>query len=72
MDNKILNEHLNESERAVALGHDHISRQRMIVENLKGQGLEAAASKQLLETFLEIQKAHEERRDRLKQELGLL
>jgi hypothetical protein len=59
------------AEHVVALGLEHIARQRGIIDTLKNGGHDTASAEDLLHTLLETQVLHEEHRDRLRAELGL-
>jgi len=54
--------HLEETDRHIALGKEHLARQREIINELDREGHDTFAAKQWLKTFLETQAAHEENR----------
>jgi hypothetical protein len=62
--------HLEETDRHIAVGREHIARQREIINELDREGHDTSAAKQLLETFLETQAAHEDNRRMLLEELS--
>jgi hypothetical protein len=62
--------HLEETDRHIAIGKEHIIRQREIIDELDREGHDTSAAKQLLETFLETQAAHEDTRRIIDEELG--
>jgi hypothetical protein len=61
---------LDETERHVALGKEHIARQREIIADLDREGHDTSAAKELLESYLVTQAAHEEKRRTIIKELG--
>jgi hypothetical protein len=60
-------QHLAQAEQAVADGCRHIAGQRAVIDE---HGQETVEAERLLQTYLELQRMHEDHRDRLKQELG--
>jgi hypothetical protein len=63
-------QHLAQAEQAVADGCRHIAGQRAVIQKLDEHGQETVEAERLLQTYLELQRMHEDHRDRLKQELG--
>jgi hypothetical protein len=61
---------LEEIDRHIALGKEHIARQREIIEELDSEGHDTTAAKELLETFLATQAAHEEHQRTVIEDLG--
>jgi hypothetical protein len=61
---------LEEIDRQIALGKEHIAKQREMIEELDREGHDTSAAKELLETFLATQAAHEERQRTLIEDLG--
>jgi hypothetical protein len=72
MDRAMLVEHLEKAERHVALGEEHLERQRRVVAERQRQGLDANEAVDLLMRFEQLQTMHVAGRDRLRAELGAL
>jgi hypothetical protein len=70
MDQAMLRKHLMQARQAVALGAQHIARQKEIIANLERAGRDAVDATTLLELFVSLQVEHELHRDRLLKELG--
>jgi hypothetical protein len=70
-EHQLAEQRLKEAEDAVALGRVHVANQVRVLEELRRDGHDTSAAEELLETLLRSQELHEERRDRLRQELGL-
>jgi hypothetical protein len=68
----MLHQHFEEAKRHVALGEEHISRQRGIIAQLERDGHDATEAKTLLEQFQEIQKMRIAHRYRFARELGMV
>jgi chromosome segregation ATPase len=58
-------QHLAEAEDHVAIGMEHIGRQREIVTQLEREGRDVAQARALLEQFEQLQEMHVTDRDRL-------
>ena len=69
MDRELALKHLVQAEAAVARGLQHIAEQQLRIARRWGDAHDAAEAKQLLRTFLDLQRSHEEHRDRLRAEL---
>ena len=69
MDRQMIVDHLAQAERHVALGAQHIARQREIIRELQGGGHNASEAKLLLAQFLDLQELHKADRSRLAEEL---
>ena len=65
MDRAWLEQQLADVERHVALGRDHIARQRQIVLDFELAGYDTATAQALLQTFEGMQKFHEAHAERL-------
>ena len=65
MDREQTLQHLAEAEHHVAIGADHVARQRELIARLQRDGHDAAQAKQLLEQFEQLQQMHIADRDRL-------
>jgi hypothetical protein len=73
MPNKeMLRSHLLMVERHVKRGLEMIKEQEERISRLQGGGVDAAGATNVLRQLLEIQELHEQHRDRLKRELGLI
>jgi len=70
MDRTVLVEHLVKAERHVALGEEHLERQRRVVAERQRQGLDTNEAVDLLMRFERLQTMHVAGRDRLRAELG--
>ena len=68
---QLIEQHLAQAEKDVALGLAHIEQQRRILSELKKGNHDTAAAEELLQTFLETQVLHQHDRDRLRGEIGL-
>ena len=66
----VIERHLAQAERAVALGTRHLDRQRGILVELEREGHNTVQAKELLVTFEESLALHIEDRDRLRKELA--
>ena len=64
-------QHLAQSERAVADGIKLIALQQRIVATLREGNRSTAVAEELLKTLIDSQTLHEGHRDRLRNELGL-
>lgn len=69
MDRCIVEKHLQQALEHVALGGQHIARQREIVAQLTNRGSDASDARRLLKVFEESQLLHVAHLDRLKAEL---
>ena len=69
MKRQLLEEHMAMSDRHVALGAQHIERQRKLVAELERDGHDTALAKWLLRQLEELQVLHIQTRDRLREEL---
>lgn len=67
----IWREHLAQAERHVALGEEHIAKQRGIVADLERDGHDISAARDLLDQLEQMQELHVANRDRLRKELGV-
>jgi hypothetical protein len=67
MDRQMLVDHLDQAERRVAQGAEHVARQRMLVNQLDCQARTQA--RELLAQFEEMQRMHIADRDRLRAKL---
>jgi hypothetical protein len=72
MDRATVTAHLAQAERHVALGEQHIARQREIVSELEDGSHDAVQARRLLAQFEELQALHIADRDRLRRELAEL
>jgi Spy/CpxP family protein refolding chaperone len=72
MDPEILQQHLFQAEEHVALGEQHISRQRELIAELDRDGHDTKEARQLLATFEQLQALHVEDRDRLRRKISVL
>jgi hypothetical protein len=70
IDRKLWHEHLAQTERHVAEGKQQVARQREIVAELERDGHNAAAARDLLRLFEEMQAMHIADRDRILEDLG--
>jgi hypothetical protein len=70
MDRAIVEEHLAQARRHIALGQKHIKRQTELIGELERDGHDAAESKRLLDLFKDVQAMHVAYRDRLLEEIG--
>jgi hypothetical protein len=70
MDKTMLENHLAQAERHVALGHEHVQNQRVLIVKLARDGHDTTMARKLLSQFEEIQRSHIADRDRLKDELA--
>jgi hypothetical protein len=69
MDREMLLRHLEEAERHIALGKQHIAHQEQIVEELARVGSDTAEARRLLDNFYRTQVQHIQHRDRICKEL---
>jgi hypothetical protein len=69
MDRATIAQHLAEAEGHVALGEQHITRQKQIIAELERDGHDTAEAKDLLSTFEATQVLHVADCDRLLEEL---
>ncbi|EJB06094.1 hypothetical protein GGI64_001894 [Rhizobium leguminosarum] len=69
MDRGMVEKHLQQAREHVALGGQHIARQREIVAQLTNRGSDASEAQRLLKVFEESQILHVAHLDRLKAEL---
>jgi Spy/CpxP family protein refolding chaperone len=69
MDRKIIADRLAQAERHVAQGDGHIKKQRELIAQLEENRFDTARAKELLDTFISLQKAHIAERDTLRGEL---
>jgi hypothetical protein len=65
----MIEDHLAQAERHVALGEEHVQNQRALVDKLARDGHDTAMARQLLSQFEDLQISHIADRDRLKKEL---
>jgi len=72
MDRATLEQRLRAAKAHVALGDDHIERQREVVSALKKDGKDATAAQTLLNTFRGLQEIHVANMLRLTDELAKL
>jgi hypothetical protein len=63
--------HLEQAERRIAEGKDHIARQEGIIARLVSCGHDTSEAEALLVTLLESQRLHEQHRRSILDELGL-
>jgi hypothetical protein len=63
---------LLQAQENVAVGQQHVDAQRRIVGELERAGGSTALARELLETFENVLRTHEEDRDRISAELGAL
>jgi hypothetical protein len=63
-------ERLEQAERYISGGREHIARQREMVSELGKEGLDTGLAKKLLACLLEIQAAHEDDRKTILDELA--
>ena len=70
MDRAMIEQHLNEAERDVALGVKHVNAQRAIVARRERRGLKTSRAEALLQILVEMQELHEKHRDQLVKELA--
>lgn len=70
MDRKLEQQHLQEAERHVAEGREHINKQRQIIAELERDGHDTSTARELLETLEQSQRMHEEHRAHIKAELA--
>ena len=70
VDRKILELHLQQAERHVAAGQEHVSRQGERVAQLERDGHDASDARKLLGLFEELEIMHIAHRDRLARQLG--
>jgi hypothetical protein len=66
----MLEEYYLQTQEHVALGAQHLARQREIVAELQKEGCPTKEARELLSVFSDLQDAHIAHRDRLKQELA--
>jgi hypothetical protein len=69
MDRVSLTRHLEEAERQVAQGKEHIARQQAVIFQLARDGHDTAQAESLLEALLESQGLHEQHRGWLLRQL---
>src|SRR4051812_49110841 len=69
VDEIMIQDHLDLAEGHVRLGLEHIAKQRVIIAELEGNGLDTSLAREVLATFEGMQKAHVADRDRLRLEL---
>jgi hypothetical protein len=70
--NRELNlKHLEQAERRIAEGKDHIARQEGIIARLVSRGHDTSEAEVLLATLLNSQRLHEQHRRSILGELGL-
>jgi hypothetical protein len=69
MDRKLEQRHLQEAERHVAQGLEHIDKERRIIAELDRDGHDTSTARELLKTLEQSQRMHEEHRDHIKAEL---
>ncbi|TGP48268.1 hypothetical protein EN873_35320 [bacterium M00.F.Ca.ET.230.01.1.1] len=62
---------LEEVERHVRRGLEHIARQREIIAHFQGKGYSTDEAEEMLTTLLGLQRQHEAHREHLLQKLGL-
>jgi hypothetical protein len=67
----MLQEHLARAERHVAVGEEHLKRQRRVVAQRRRQRLDVHEAMVVLMQFESLQDKHIADRDRLRKELGL-
>jgi len=53
---------LEEAERHISVGREHIARQREMISELEQERLDTSLAKKLLACLLEVQAAHEDNR----------
>jgi hypothetical protein len=70
IDRKLWHEHLAQADRHVAEGKQQVARQREIVAKLERDGHNAAAPRDLLRLFEEMQAMYIADRDRILKDLG--
>jgi hypothetical protein len=70
IDRKLWHEHLAQADRHVAEGKQQVARQREIVAKLERDGHNAAAARDLLRLFEEMQAMYIADRDRILKDLG--
>lgn len=70
MNRTILIAHFEQAERHVREGRQHIDRQRRVVAELERDGHPSEMSRELLDTFEQLQAQHVADRDRLAAELA--
>ena len=70
MDRTLLEAHLAQARRHIALGQEHLARQKQIVHELERDGHSVSEAKQLLDLFRDLQAMHVAHRDRLLEEIG--
>jgi len=69
MDRAILARHLEQAERQVAEGKEHIATQEAVIAELVRDGHDASQARALLDTLLESQALHEQHRGWLVRQL---
>lgn len=72
MDRKIVEEHLQQARDHVALGREHLERQRVLVQRLTHDGHDGTEALKLLRTFEKTQEMHLADVARLEKELAEL
>lgn len=65
----LLREHLEQAERHVAQGEQHIRSQKARIVDLERDGRDTTQARQVLKTFEDSQKMHVADRDRARQEV---
>jgi hypothetical protein len=70
MHREMLLRHLDQNERHLAQGVEHIAKQRLLVEELARHGHDTTVANELLNTLLESQRLHEQDHARILRELG--
>jgi hypothetical protein len=65
-------DHLAKGEAAIALGREHIAKQRAMVAQLQADGQDVSEAVDLLNTLLETQSMHEAHRETILSELKKL
>jgi len=70
MDRRLLQQHLEQAERHIALGKQHLAKQEAIIAELDRDGHDTTDALAILVTLRETRSLHVQDRDRILSELG--
>jgi hypothetical protein len=70
MDESVLRGHLERAERHVAEGHEHVRRQRILIDELERDGHDSTQARELLARFEDALALHLKDLERLRKAVG--
>ncbi|HVT54623.1 MAG TPA: hypothetical protein VHD34_01050 [Xanthobacteraceae bacterium] len=70
MDRQTVERHLREAERIVALGEEHIRKQKKLLAELERDNHPTETAREILHNYENVQVTHVEHRDIIKRELA--